>query len=332
VQLVRADTPQPVAVAAGRAGIARPGPEPLWLDPSTPVSFTPRRTLAYDAFPGIFHAVYAPARGEILAATAKRLVRWTPDVGTADVEFSRRAGTDGVAARFSPDLSVLVTFRGEKDVGLVVRDAPYWAEQVAIPTRVTEPRYLAVAPAAAWVATLPRTPERTVAVRDGRTGAERFTRPLEDSASCLASTPDGRAIAAGVSDLGRGVNNKVVFFDAATGERLFTLPTHRKAVTALAFTADGRHLAVGFNGLIQRGDVPARELVRTAGGFERVPMCLTFAPTAGSRPGCRTASCGSGRPIWGRRCDGSRPACEACGRSTSRRTAGRSSSPRTRRP
>jgi hypothetical protein len=280
VELVRPDAARSVAVAAGGAAVALAGP--VQVETAAALLTSPRRTLSVDAFPGTHHAVFAPDGRDLWAAAGKRVVRWTPDGGTAVTEFHPRAGADGVLARFSPDLSAVVTLRGERDDGLVVRDAPDWPGRVTIRATATEPRFLAVGPAADWVATAaPRPNGRVVAVWDGRTGAPRFSRPVENEVNCLASTPDGRAVAVGVSDLGRGVNNKVVFFDAATGDRRFSLPTQRRALTALAFTSDGRFLAVGFNGQVQLWDVPARELVRVFGGFERVPTCLAFS--AGGR-------------------------------------------------
>jgi uncharacterized cupin superfamily protein len=280
VQVTRADDSTPVSVEAGGAAVVQPGFELVTIERPLRVSLAPRRALSFEAYPGIRDVMFSADGRDVWAATAKRLVRWTADGGTADTQFFPRAGNDGLVAHFTPDRSAIVTYRGERDDGPVIRDLPGGEERVIVPARVSEPRFLAVAPAGVWVATVDtreREKRRQLTVWDGTTGEARFTREVEEGISCLAATPDGRAVAVGVSDLGKGTHNKVVFFDAATGDRLFALPIQKKAVMALAFSPDGRYLAAGFNGLVQVWDVRSRELVRTIAGFERVTVRLVFS-------------------------------------------------------
>ncbi|MBM3983438.1 MAG: hypothetical protein FJ304_24850, partial [Planctomycetes bacterium] len=166
----------------------------------------------------------------------------------------------------------------DREERIVVRELPSGAERGQIPVRVNDPRVLCVGPDASWVATAggPKPNNRRVRVWDVATAKERFAFDLDNSVTCLAASPNGRGLAVGVSDLGRDTGNVVVAFDTTTGERSFELPTRRKPITTLAFSADGKHLAVGFNGAVQVWDVPDRKLVRSLEGFERTVTRVAF--------------------------------------------------------
>jgi WD40 repeat protein len=168
----------------------------------------------------------------------------------------------------------------DREERTAVRALPSGEERGRVPVRVSEPRLLCVGPDGSWLATTggPKPLNRTVRVWDVAAGTERFARELANTVACLAASHDGRLLAVGVNDLGKGTDNAVVVFDTATGEKRFELPTKRKAITALAFTADGARLAAGFNGAIQIWSVPDRKLVRTLEGFERAVSRLAFGP------------------------------------------------------
>jgi WD40 repeat protein len=269
-----------VTVGVGGAAVILPGFDLVAVETALRVNRTPRWVSPQATPPGMRDVAFSPDGREVWTGTAKTFARWTPGGGiTGPPPFYPRRGNEGLVALFSHDRTAIVTLRTEKDEGLIVRDLPEGERRVSIPARVGDFRSLAVAPAAAWVTTIdPRPNNRTVRVWDGHTGAERFVLETEEAANCVAASPDGKALAIGVADTGRGPHNKVVFYDPATGLRLFALPTQRRGVMALAFSPDARYLAVGFGGLVQVWDVRTRELVRSITGFERAAHRLAFSP------------------------------------------------------
>jgi WD40 repeat protein len=258
-------------VGVGSA-VVNAGFDKVQIERSWNVDRSPKRTLA---FPGARDAIFSPDGAEVWGANARAFTRWGPN-GPVELSFYARKN-EGVAA-FTRNKQFIVTFRGDKDDRVLVRTLPDGGEHAAVNMRPNETRFWTVAPDASWLALVEPKPNKRVRVLDGATGNERFLRDFDESVGCVAASPDGRVLAIGLNDLGRGANNKIVFLDATTGERLSALPTQKKALTALAFSDDGRLLAVGFNGVIQLWDVRTRELLRSITGFERALTCLAFAP------------------------------------------------------
>lgn len=222
---------------------------------------------------------FAPG-GEVWAVSAKQWARWkpgTPDPGRA--LFLPKVANDGLAAWLTPDRRAVALCRiDDREERVAVRELPSGAERGRVPVRVNEPRFLCVATDASWIATVGQKPNnRRVRIWDVAPGQERIALDLDDAVTCLALSPDGRRLAIGVSDLARNSGNLVAVVDPLTGERVFDLPTHRKGVYALAFSADGKQLAAGFNGAVQMWDVQSRALGRTLEGFERVVTRLAFS-------------------------------------------------------
>lgn len=281
VKVVPGEANRAVALSAGRAAFVRDADSPVRVESPYRVEDTPRGRLD---FPGAYAVAFAADGAEVWAASAKQLVRWRVGLDGTGAGFSRdvfqpAVFNDGHAALITADGRSLVACRvDDRTDRVLVRDLPGGGVRHTIPVRTSEPRFLCAAPDTSWVATTAGRSDKRLRVWDAATGAERFAHELEANPFCTAATPDGRYVAADVSDFGRGTNNKVVFVDAATGAAAFALPTRRRQVTALAFTPDGRFLAAGFNGGVQVWDVPARALVRTIEGFERGITRLTYSP------------------------------------------------------
>lgn len=285
VEVRRRDQPRPLPMDGGSAYL-QSGLAKVWLDPAYPVAHTPARSLPC---PGAREAVFAPDGREVWVASGRHLIRWTRDGGTAEYPLSPRR-PDGPAG-FSPDRSVLLAQSGHKDDRLGLWSLPGGEPLRTLDLRLPEPRYRAVAPAAAWIAWVdPAANRKRVVVSDGRTGTERHRHEFDEPVACLAVAPDGCTLVVGVADSGRGMPPAILLLDATTGRRLGTLPIQKKGLSALAFSPDGRLLAAGFNGLVQVWDVPHRELIRAISGFERVVTCLAISPdgrllAAGTRDG-----------------------------------------------
>jgi len=60
--------------------------------------------------------------------------------------------------------------------------------------------------------------------------------PRDGSYDCLAVSPDGRRLAAGIG------GGRIAIWDITSHEEVATLAGHREAVSLLAFTPDGDHL------------------------------------------------------------------------------------------
>jgi|GEM_PF-1751526 len=274
VELVRATASKPVPLSVGGAAVVFAGVE--HLDLSAPaVDRTPKRTLA---FPGPRAAIFSPDGSEVWVTNARLFMRWLAQGSVQEISFYPRRGDIGIAA-FSRDKRYLVACRNDRDDRVLVRTLPDGGEHAAINARPTDPRFWTIAPDATWLAMVdPKPNNKRVRLFDGGTGDERFVRSFDEIVGCVAAVPGGRMLAVGLIDTGRGVNNKVLLLDSTTGDRLFTLPTQKKALTTLQFSDDGRYLAAGFNGMVQLWDLQTHDLIRSFTGFERPLTCLAFSP------------------------------------------------------
>lgn len=283
LQVIRADMPEPVSLRPGRAAFVRDRTTPVRIEAPLRMTTEPRARLG---FPGALDVAFAESGRQVWAVSGRQWARWP--VGAAGNDpavvpqlLLPKVKNDGPVALLSADRRSLVTGRvDDRDRRLQVRDLPSGAVRHSLPDGVPEPRFVCLAPDGSWVATVVHRPVDQLRVWDTATGRERFRRPLDARAFCLAPTPDGRHVAVDVTDLRHGTANRVDFLDAATGESAFSLPTRRRQVTALAFSADGRLVAAGFNGAVQVWDVRERKLVRTLEGFERVVTRLAFGADA----------------------------------------------------
>ncbi|VTT97734.1 wd40 repeat-containing protein : WD40 repeat-containing protein OS=Nostoc sp. (strain ATCC 29411 / PCC 7524) GN=Nos7524_0419 PE=4 SV=1: FecR: WD40 [Gemmataceae bacterium] len=282
VQVMRGEPGEaaaPVALGPGRAAFVRDEAAPITVEPALRPHTVPRDVLD---FRGAYTVAFTPDGREVWAASAKQLVRWRVGPGAAEPRVARDLyltpnGNDGHFGILTPDRGTLVSCAvDDRQDRVLVRSLPSGTVRAALPVRVTELRFACAAPDGAWFAAVFQKPTRRLRVWDAGTGRERFA--LDWEGYTAAATPDGRLLAVDVTDHRRSTKNMVAFLDPATGERAFDLPTARKAVTAMAFTRDGRYMAAGTNGAVQVWDVPERKLVRTIEGFERSVSALAFSP------------------------------------------------------
>ncbi len=279
VQVARGQPANTVTLGPGRAAFVRDEFTPTSLESRFEVVATPRATLD---FRGALDVAFADNGRSVWAASAKQRIRWRPLDGTTErLAFQPPFKNDGPVATLSADGRLLVACGvDDKDERTVVRDVATGTVRHAIPIRVSEPRFLGSSPDVSWVATFSPKPDRRLRVWDTTTGGERFFRDLAEIPHCLASTHDGRYLAVDIANLRRDKDNRVDFLDVKTGEVAFSLPTARRAVTAITFSADGHLMAAGCNGAVQIWDVPGRRRLRTIEGFERVVTQLAFDPNA----------------------------------------------------
>jgi serine/threonine protein kinase len=103
--------------------------------------------------------------------------------------------------------------------------------------------------------------------------------------NCLAFSPDGRWLASGAGG-GGAVPNEVKFWDARTGQEVFTLKT-ADPVNHLAFSPDGRRLATaGYRQPLRVWDLESRQTVLVLSGKLPPPGARTILPAS---PSARTA-------------------------------------------
>lgn len=291
VRVHRGALVEPMVLGSGQATFVPDDAALVRIDTGWQIESEPRSRLDFKAL----DVGFTP-EGAVWAVSAKQWARWVP--GTPDpgrLLFAPKVMNDGLAAWFTPDRRAVALCRiDDREERITVRDLPSGNERGQVPVRVHGPQFLCVAPDASWVATIGQKPNnRRVRLWSVETGAERFAFDLDNSVYCLATSPDGRGLAVGVSDMGRDANNRIVVFDTTTGTRLFELPTRRKFNTTLTFSSDGQRLAAGFNGAVQIWDVPNRQLLRTLDGFERGITRLAFSP----KEDCLAAGTSDGQ-VW----------------------------------
>ncbi len=121
--------------------------------------------------------------------------------------------------------------------------------------------------------------DKTIRAWDPVTGLERFRIPdPPEGIDCLAISPDGRWIAAGVRQ-----DTALWLFDARLGKFLATLPGHDGSVTAVAFSPDSARIASGSSdGSIRIWNVSDRTTARRLDVGGRTVQGLAF-DAGGSR-------------------------------------------------
>lgn len=178
-----------------------------------------------------------------------------------------RFGGDYSYGRFSPDGKLLAVVLSETPEEIRLCDAENGNELRRIKLKANLVRLEFSPDSKQIVAT-----ERDSAVRmyDVATGKEiwAFQIELKNNAesytSSVAYSPDGNIVAAGAPI---GADFGIYLLKAETGEKIGKLEGHVSKPWGLAFTADSKTLySSGWDGMIRRWDVTAREQLETPGG------------------------------------------------------------------
>jgi WD40 repeat protein len=227
----------------------------------------PRRVLD---FPDAWAAHFEPDGRHLLAASYREIRRYGPDGEVEKIPLSTDTN-HGRFAAFSRDGGTLAVYRGvRREDPVILWDVRTRQQLRRVEARVTDQRF-ALAPDASWLATVDKDGVPLgVQLWDAKTGARRTTIATDKIILSLAASPAGDLLAIG--------RNKVQLLEPLTGKLVADLPMHVFPVTALAFSPDGRYLAVGTSGAIHLWDVEKRSLLRTTRGFERIIQTLAFSP------------------------------------------------------
>jgi RNA polymerase sigma factor (sigma-70 family) len=135
------------------------------------------------------------------------------------------------------------------------------------------PLGVAFAPKGGLVAACGGPPDRTLRLWDPATGREIWRRQLACSASAVAFSPNGEAVAVACDD------KTVRLCDPATGEELRRLVGHEGRVTSLVFTRDRKGLFTGgLDGTVRQWDWESGTEIRQFAGPGRLIRCLALSP------------------------------------------------------
>jgi WD40 repeat protein len=111
--------------------------------------------------------------------------------------------------------------------------------------------------------------EGELLVLEAATGERAFRREVAgDGLACVAFSPDGRLLAAGCGVFNLGPSSRersCLLWDARTGKEVMSLPGEN-TVLGLAFSPDGRRIALSRFGAVDLWDLAGRRLVRTFSG------------------------------------------------------------------
>lgn len=98
------------------------------------------------------------------------------------------------------------------------------------------------------------------------------------AATSVAYSPDGKYLVAGGGTIGSGGSSNGIIWDAATGEKLFTLPVDT-FLTAVAYSPDGKRVGLAsFTGIISIWDALTGKQLLTLRGHAGAVNQLMFSP------------------------------------------------------
>jgi len=230
--------------------------------------------------------------GDRLLAASLRQV----DVWNAAGQRRRHEVPDRIGSATTGDLSgdgQTLAICGNRDGVVVLWDVARQRERRRIETGSLGVHPLTLAADGQWLALVDPAPPRQDRVRrwDTGTGGELPALATEGRAvRCLATSVDGRLLAAGLSGV-KGPLQPIAIWDTATWQAAAGFAGHPQPTRVLKFSPDGRWLASSAqDGAIQLWDVGSRALIRTIRDHARPVESIAFSPdsarvAAGTRDG-----------------------------------------------
>jgi WD40 repeat protein len=123
--------------------------------------------------------------------------------------------------------------------------------------------------------------DRQLAVWDLKTGKERFNKtgpgslPIEN----LAFAPDGSQVIGSYGSFNQGGIGLALIVDASTGIQVGeTIPGHENGVWSVAYSADGRRVALSSADLIEVWELASRKLIHSLHGHSGFIYTVAYSP------------------------------------------------------
>jgi len=254
-ELLQEDGP-PMPLTAGSIAFVPANRHPVVVKLRSWALTKPRREISFRGL----RRLSSLAEGEpVLGATAWQAVFWHGDdrVEAVPVSQQGRRGT-----RIEHVAGPQVVFRDRNENRWVfwnARRRAVWKER---PMKDRHEEIGAIPPTGEWVALIDHRKVKRKSFRLVHWGMSKTVRfDGRQIISAMAASPDGRWLAVGRRRIGHSTGNAVDLIDCRTARRVARLDVQFSHPIALAFSADGKRLAVGLTGRMQVWDVEAHQRV-----------------------------------------------------------------------